>query len=112
MEVTLEIMKGPETGRIFEFTEPDTFIVGRAKDATFRLPEDDPYISRRHFHLEINPPRCIFRDLESTNPPTINDQTRTRSIRPSPAPVARRHRPMGLATSSLVNLGPWRCHQV
>jgi eukaryotic-like serine/threonine-protein kinase len=74
MKVTLEIIKGPETGRKFDFSEPDTFLVGRAKDATFRLPEEDPYVSRRHFHLEINPPNIIFRDLESKNPPRINDK--------------------------------------
>ncbi|MBW6491597.1 MAG: protein kinase [Lentimicrobium sp.] len=74
MKVKLEIIKGPEVGRSFEFTEPDTFLVGRAKDATFRLPEDDPYVSRRHFHLEIIPPKCIFRDLESTNTPSINNK--------------------------------------
>jgi serine/threonine protein kinase len=74
MKVKLEIIKGPQVGRSFEFTRPDTFLVGRATDATFRLPEDDPYISRRHFHLEINPPRCTFRDLGSTNPPLINGE--------------------------------------
>ena len=74
MRVTLEIIKGPELGRKFDFTEPDTFLVGRTKDATFRLPEEDPYVSRRHFHLEINPPNIIFRDLDSTNTPRINDE--------------------------------------
>jgi eukaryotic-like serine/threonine-protein kinase len=77
MNITLEIIKGPELGRKFYFTEPDTFLVGRAKDATFRLPEEDPYVSRRHFHLEINPPNIIFRDLESKNPPRINDKVTT-----------------------------------
>jgi eukaryotic-like serine/threonine-protein kinase len=72
MKVKLEIIKGPQIGRSFEFTKPDTFLVGRAADANFRLPEDDPCVSRRHFHLEINPPHCIFRDLGSTNPPLIN----------------------------------------
>jgi eukaryotic-like serine/threonine-protein kinase len=74
MKVKLEIIKGPQVGRSFEFSEPDTFLVGRAKDATFRLPEEDPYVSRRHFHLEINPPKCFFRDLQSTNPPKINNE--------------------------------------
>jgi len=74
MKVTLEIIKGPEVGRKFDFSEPDTFLVGRAKDATFRLPEEDPYVSRRHFHLEISPPNIIFRDLESKNTPLINNK--------------------------------------
>lgn len=73
MIVKLEIIKGPQVGRTFSFTEPDTFLVGRAKDAHFHLPEDDPFVSRRHFHLEIIPPRCIFRDLNSKNTPKVND---------------------------------------
>jgi eukaryotic-like serine/threonine-protein kinase len=72
MKVRLEIIKGPQVGRSFEFTKPDTFIVGRATDASFRLPEDDLWVSRRHFHLEINPPHCFFKDMGSTNPSLIN----------------------------------------
>lgn len=54
MKVTLTIIKGPLIGQKFDFSEPDTFIVGRSKEAHLSLP-DDPYISRRHFMLEISP---------------------------------------------------------
>jgi hypothetical protein len=72
MKVTLKVTKGPEKGRLFEFDKPDTFLVGLAKDCHFRLSSDDPYISRRHFLLEICPPKCVLKDLNSTNPPRIN----------------------------------------
>jgi len=72
MKVTLKVTKGPEKGQIFEFDKPDTFLVGRAKDCHLRLSSDDPYISRRHFLLEICPPRCVLKDLDSANPPKIN----------------------------------------
>ena len=75
MKVTLQIIKGPETGRTFEFTEPSTFIIGRGgKDRAvhFKLSQDDPYVSRQHFMLEIAPPRVYLKDLDSTNKPAVN----------------------------------------
>jgi hypothetical protein len=74
MKVTLNVNKGPEKGRGFTFGEPDTFLVGRAKDCHFRLSAADPYISRHHFLLEICPPTCVLRDLNSTNPPHVNGE--------------------------------------
>ena len=41
MKVTLTVEKGPHEGESFAFQEPDTFIVGRSKDAHFRLPMKD-----------------------------------------------------------------------
>jgi len=72
MKVILSVTKGPEQGRTFEFEQPDTLLVGRAKDCHLRLSSDDPYISRRHFLLEVCPPRCVFKDLNSSNPPHVN----------------------------------------
>lgn len=72
MKVILTVTKGPEQGRIFQFDRPDTFLVGRAKDCHLRLPGNDPYISRRHFLLEICPPKCVLKDFNSSNPPRVN----------------------------------------
>lgn len=75
MKLCLEVIKGPEAGKQFEFTKPDTFIVGRGgknRPVHFKLSSDDPYVSRQHFMLEIAPPRIYFIDFESTNPPSIN----------------------------------------
>lgn len=72
MEIRLEVVKGPERGRVFVLAEPTTAIAGRSLDARFRFSEKDPYISRRHFLLELSPPKAYFRDLDVTNPSKIN----------------------------------------
>ena len=73
MEVKLKVIKGPEQGKVFILDEPTTCLAGRSREARFRFSEDDPYISRRHFLLEVAPPRVYFRDLDVTNPSKIND---------------------------------------
>ena len=67
MNVTLTVTAGPHAGRTFVFDRHDTFLVGRAKAAHLRLSADDPYFSRRHFLLEVNPPRVRVYDLNSHN---------------------------------------------
>lgn len=74
MKVALTITAGPHAGKEFTFDRHDTFLVGRAKDAHFRLSFDDPYFSRRHFLIEVNPPRCRVLDLGSRNGTYVNDQ--------------------------------------
>jgi serine/threonine-protein kinase len=71
MNVTLTVHAGPHTGESFEFTEHDTFMVGRGEDVHFRLP-DDPSMSRKHFLLEINPPLCRLHDLKSRTGTKVN----------------------------------------
>src|SRR5262245_38528478 len=71
MRVALMVTAGTDQGRVFEFTEPRGFVIGRARDVEVRIP-DDPYVSRRHVYLEICPPHCRLRDLGSTNPPHVN----------------------------------------
>ncbi len=46
MAVTLKVIEGPHQGSAFEFTEHDTFIVGRSAQAQFRLPLKDKSLSR------------------------------------------------------------------
>jgi serine/threonine-protein kinase len=72
MHLQLVVTAGPHTGREFIFDRPDSFLVGRAADAHFQLPHDDPYFSRRHFLLEISPPRCRLTDLDSRNGTFVN----------------------------------------
>jgi serine/threonine protein kinase len=73
MEVKMEVIKGPEQGKLFILNEPTTCLAGRSRDARFRFGDDDPYISRRHFLLEVAPPKVYFKDLDVTNPSKIND---------------------------------------
>lgn len=77
MQVSLTVIKGPDTGQVRKFVEPRGFIIGRAPDCDFQLPPDDPYVSRQHVYLEICPPACRVRDLGAqgsgaTNPPHLN----------------------------------------
>src|SRR5215510_12557903 len=71
MQVNLKVVGGPYKGRIFSFTQHDSFLIGRSRDAHLYLP-DDRYFSRNHCLLEINPPRSFLRDLNSTNGTFLN----------------------------------------
>lgn len=72
MKIRLEIVKGPHTGRSFEFSGHDTFLVGRGRQAHFQLNRDDMYFSRSHFMIEVNPPNCRLLDLNSHNGTFVN----------------------------------------
>jgi serine/threonine-protein kinase len=74
VQVALSITAGPHAGKEFHFDRHETFLVGRAKDAHFRLSYDDPYFSRRHFLIEVNPPRCRVLDLGSRNGTYVNGE--------------------------------------
>ena len=71
MQVNLKVIAGPYKGRIFSFTQHDSFLIGRSRDAHLYLP-DDRYFSRNHCLLEINPPHSFLRDLNSTNGTFLN----------------------------------------
>jgi serine/threonine-protein kinase len=55
------------------FDRHDTFIVGRSRFVHCPMPEDMA-LSRDHFMIEINPPLCELRDLDSTNGTFVNNQ--------------------------------------
>jgi eukaryotic-like serine/threonine-protein kinase len=78
MQVSLRVIAGPHTGRVFTFDQHETFLIGRSESAHFCLPEDR-YFSRHHCILEIAPPQCFLRDLGSTNGTFVNGQ-RTESV--------------------------------
>jgi serine/threonine-protein kinase len=71
MQVNLKVIAGPYKGRIFSFTQHDSFLIGRSPDAHLYLPEDR-FFSRNHCLLEINPPHSFLRDLGSTNGTFVN----------------------------------------
>lgn len=72
MKLTLSVKAGPHQGKVFPFDTHDSFLVGRCSDADLRLQDDDPYFSRRHFVIEVNPPRCRLMDLKSRNGTYVN----------------------------------------
>jgi eukaryotic-like serine/threonine-protein kinase len=71
MQVNLKVLAGPYKGRVFNFHQPDTFLIGRTNDSHLCLP-NDRFFSRHHCLLEISPPRCFLRDLGSTNGTFVN----------------------------------------
>jgi eukaryotic-like serine/threonine-protein kinase len=73
MQVILDVLQGPRKGRSFVFDRHDTFIVGRSRFVHCSMPEDSA-LSRDHFLIEINPPRCEVRDLGSTNGTFVNER--------------------------------------
>lgn len=75
MGVILRVTSGPSQGTDFAFERHDTFIVGR-KDAHCEIP-DDGFLSRHHFLVEVDPPRCLLRDLGSRNGTRVNGQRAT-----------------------------------
>ncbi len=73
MQVNLRVLAGPYRDRVFCFTQPDTFLIGRSNEAHLCL-TDDRFFSRHHCLLEINPPHCFLRDLGSTNGTFVNGE--------------------------------------
>jgi pSer/pThr/pTyr-binding forkhead associated (FHA) protein len=73
MQVNLKVIAGPYNGRIFSFTQHDSFLIGRSLEAHLCL-TNDRFFSRNHCLLEINPPHSFLRDLGSTNGTFVNGQ--------------------------------------
>jgi pSer/pThr/pTyr-binding forkhead associated (FHA) protein/tRNA A-37 threonylcarbamoyl transferase component Bud32 len=67
----LTITAGPKIGKMFEFDEHDTLLVGRMADCQVCLPEDRT-VSRHHILLEVNPPDARIRDLGSLHDTYVN----------------------------------------
>jgi len=72
MRITFTVTTGPLAGRHFHFEGHDVFLVGRSPNAHCRFPEDDPFFSRVHFLVEVNPPRCRLTDMGSRNGTFVN----------------------------------------
>lgn len=70
-KVQLQIKQGKDAGKVFAFTEHDTFVFGRMPDCHACMPDDDQ-VSRHHFILEANPPQGCLRDLGSLNGTWVN----------------------------------------
>lgn len=79
MQVNLKVLAGPYTGRVFSFSQADTFLIGRTPDSHLYLP-DDRFFSRHHCLLEITPPHCLLRDLGSTNGTFVNGKRVTEAV--------------------------------
>ncbi|PQO46878.1 FHA domain-containing serine/threonine-protein kinase [Blastopirellula marina] len=70
--VHIKVTRGPMKGRTYTFDGHDIFLFGRNPNNCHAFIEDDPFISRHHFILEINPPFARLQDLGSRNGTHVN----------------------------------------
>jgi eukaryotic-like serine/threonine-protein kinase len=73
-KVILEVIDGAGVGRTFTFETRSICLIGRGKDCTVRLPNDDDHklVSRHHCRLDIDPPTVRVCDLGSRNGTWVN----------------------------------------
>lgn len=70
-KVTIDVSSTTGKKRVFSYEDHDTFMVGRMGDCHVCI-EDDSFLSRHHFILEVNPPHARLQDLGSLNGTYIN----------------------------------------
>ena len=64
MKVRLVVVEGPDRGREFTFETRDRFLIGRVPTAHFQITQD-PFFSRVHAMLEVDPPNVMVQDKAS-----------------------------------------------
>lgn len=72
MHVLVTVVRGPKSCSRQEFSQPGRYIFGCDADAHFRLSADDPFVSGRHFQIELDLQHCILQDLGGPNRPRVN----------------------------------------
>src|SRR5690348_11136009 len=72
--VTLTLVSGHLDRAAYVFEERTTSVVGRSRDCSPRLPNDEHHrtVSRHHCLLDINPPAIRVRDFGSLNGTYVN----------------------------------------
>ena len=70
-KVTIDVSNTQGRKQIFSYEDHDTFMVGRMNDCHLCI-EDDTYLSRHHFIMEVNPPHARLQDLGSLNGTYVN----------------------------------------
>jgi serine/threonine protein kinase len=72
----LQVVGGPDQGRVFPIPEADFLLLGRSRALEARL--TDPYVSRVHCQLQIEDGQVVVTDFESAGGTFVNDQRVTR----------------------------------
>jgi two-component system response regulator GlrR len=68
----LEVVEGPERGRVLRLEGASVAVIGAGEEADFQL--HDPTVSRRHVHVAVMGAELEVRDLGALNGVFINDQ--------------------------------------
>ncbi len=91
-KVKIDVSNTKGRKRIFSYEDHDTFMVGRMDDCHLCI-EDDGYLSRHHFILEVNPPYARLQDLGSLNGTYINNKkVGGRSVTETPEEALSRYK--------------------
>ena len=109
MKLTLSVISGNNKGKTKDFSaqysEPEIIVVGRHKDCGYSL-SHDPYLSRHHFILDINPPCVLLRDLGSRNGTRVNDRRYGgRTKEESPGEAASRSTEVDIKNRDILKAG-------
>lgn len=70
LRISLAVIAGPDSGRIYEIEKP-RIVIGRS-DADINV--DDPEVSRQHAAIEVSGDRVTLVDLGSTNGTYVNSE--------------------------------------
>ncbi len=70
MPKQLQVINGPELGRVIPIPESDTLLIGRSRALEVRLA--DPYISRVHCQVQVDGGQVLLTDFESAAGTFVN----------------------------------------
>jgi hypothetical protein len=77
MKLLIRIVRGRDSGREKEFVEPGRYVFGCDEDVHFRL-SADPFVSGRHFQVDLDSQHCFLQDLGGPNRTRVNDRAVSR----------------------------------
>ena len=77
----LQVIKGPDRGRVYPLPEGEPQLIGRSTEA---LPMEDTAVSRRHAELTPDDGTWYVRDLDSANGTMVNGEPLTGRRKLSP----------------------------
>ncbi len=113
MKLRLSVISGPVKDKakdspvefIEEIEEKDSFTVGRMDDCRFRL-SGDPFLSKHHFLLEVDPAKVIMIDLGSKNGTKVNNtKYGGREGKETPEEAALRQERIILKNGDIIKIG-------
>ena len=73
MRLLVTVVRGPgNVDQKAEFSQPGRYVFGCDRGVHFQLSAADPYVSGRHFQIEMDAHQCFLQDLGGPNKPRID----------------------------------------